>query len=196
LNAHGCIGLGGVVQDGPKCTLPLLDEFYADSEYLLSSYGHFSVSCFVKTVYQEAGGIFSFAFNPKQTFCLDNLDDQSCQVLCAQNAGGTSEVSEALSYDILYRLFGASDLKMEMDVTYYPPTSKKTDYVCTMLGKRCSVSVTRAMAYRRAYTDEDARELIRKKVAGLLVACDNGEAPGEVLSSSAATKPLTSFYPV
>ncbi len=172
-NAPDCINL--ILQDGPKCT-KVLDNFYADSDYMLSAHHCFSVSGFVKAVYQEAGGIFSFIFNPKQKFCLDRLDEDSRQVLCAQNAGGTSEVSEALSYDVLHRLFGATDLKMEMDVAYFPPTSKKTDYVCTMLGKRCSVSVTRAMAFRRAYTDEDARELIRKKVAGLLVACNNGEA--------------------
>ena len=45
-------------------------------------------------------------------------------------------MSEALSFEVFSRLLGADDLTMEMDVKYYPLNSKKTDYVCTMLGKR------------------------------------------------------------
>ena len=115
-----------------------LDVFFADSELTLHcSQGLFSLAGFSTSLFQGNGGVFTFGLNLKPNFSLDHLDETSRSLLTAQNAGGSSEISETLSFNILHRLLAASKLTMEMDVSYDPPTSKKTDYVCTILGKRC-----------------------------------------------------------
>ena len=49
------------------------------------------------------------------------------RMLNCTNAGGSSDNSEALSFDILHRLFGAELLKAEMEVKYINSVGKKTD---------------------------------------------------------------------
>lgn len=70
------------------------------------------------------------------------------QVLVADNAGGSSEVSEALSYEVLRQAFGVHAVKSEMELDYCPEGSKKVDYAVSLYAERFGVSVTRAFAYK------------------------------------------------
>jgi hypothetical protein len=113
------------------------EVFFADPELTMKNNGNlFSFAGFTKAFFLEQRGIFSFGIILKSSFSMSNLDETSRSLLTAQNAGGSSEKSETLSFDLLQRLFGAADLTMEMNVSYDPPTSKKTDYVCKLFGKR------------------------------------------------------------
>lgn len=90
------------------------------------------------------------------------------------NAGGSSEVSEMLSYEVLMRCFKANLLKTEMEVDYFPEGGAITDYVCDIFGTKVGVSVTRAMKFRGgAYTDEDAEHLLNKKLKGIIQSSKN-----------------------
>ncbi|KAF7729454.1 hypothetical protein EC973_004434 [Apophysomyces ossiformis] len=87
------------------------------------------------------------------------------------NAGGTSIISEALSLEVLHRLFGVDLLKTERELRYAPLSGPITDYSCqTTRGKHVTlgVSVTRAMAFRRRFTKDDATKLLTKKLQGIL----------------------------
>lgn len=103
------------------------------------------------------------------------------------NAGGASEKSEALSFELLNRTFGARLLKTEMEIEYDWCISKRTDFLVVMFGKRLGISVTRAMKFNpyrfrehRAtqhmlgeehyrFTYEDARSLLQKKLYGVIM---------------------------
>ena len=112
------------------------EVFYSDSDLRVQSKeGRFSYAGLIFAIHKKKGGLFSCTLNTKSDFELNCLE-ASRLLLSAQNAGGSSEMSEALSFEVFSRLLGADDLTMEMDVKYYPLNSKKTDYVCTMLGKR------------------------------------------------------------
>ncbi|KAF0720667.1 Aste57867_92 [Aphanomyces stellatus] len=93
-------------------------------------------------------------------------------VLTEPNAGGQSVVSEALSMEYMHQLFGAVDVVTEMQIEYWSPNWKKVDYLCTIYAERIAVSVTRAMKFKawEAFTLDDARTLLRKKLFGLVVA--------------------------
>ncbi|KAF0718899.1 Aste57867_1399 [Aphanomyces stellatus] len=93
-------------------------------------------------------------------------------VLTEPNAGGKSVVSEALSMEYMHQLFGAVDVVTEMQIEYWSPNWKKVDYLCTIYAERIAVSVTRAMKFKawEAFTLDDARTLLRKKLFGLVVA--------------------------
>ncbi len=60
------------------------------------------------------------------------------------NAGGSSGLSEIFAYEQLARCEGAAFLKSETEITYDPPTSKKTDLEVMMGTHKIGVSVTRA----------------------------------------------------
>lgn len=54
-----------------------------------------------------------------------------------------------------------------MEVSYFPEGGSITDYVCRISDKKVGVSVTRAMKYQAAFTEEDAHHLLSKKLRGL-----------------------------
>lgn len=92
--------------------------------------------------------------------------------LTVENAGGTSELSEALSIDLFERFFGAHSFLYEMEVTYDFYQCSIVDYRCTIGTVRVGVSVTRAMGYPDPsfFHAKDALRLLRKKLYGLIVA--------------------------
>ena len=53
-----------------------------------------------------------------------------------------------------------------MEVAYFPEGGSITDYVCQIDGAKVGVSVTRAMKYFGEYQDEDAYNLLNKKLKG------------------------------
>jgi hypothetical protein len=87
------------------------------------------------------------------------------------NAGGSSDISEALSMQYMYNRFGAADFIAEMDVPYWID-AKKCDFMMTVGSEWIGVSVTRAIPYpfNQDYTLERATELLKRKLYGLVVA--------------------------
>jgi hypothetical protein len=108
------------------------------------------------------------------------------------NAGGSSELSEALSMQYMHMMFGLNDFIPEMEVAYYIDY-KMCDYLIRLdapvdgagssqdertekedqpLSNNVGVSVTRAVSYPfgTPYTMEKARELLNRKLYGLVVA--------------------------
>lgn len=69
------------------------------------------------------------------------------RVLQEENAGGASEFSEAVSFEILHRLFDCELLKTEMNIKYaFGPWSKKTgekhSHTASCLPARCGSTET------------------------------------------------------
>jgi hypothetical protein len=95
------------------------------------------------------------------------LSEEAQMLIDCPNAGGNSEMSEAVSLDVLKTMFGADLIKTEMDIRYQWANTKKTDYSCMMFDTRLGVSVTRAMAFRRQFTEQDALHLLTKKLTGV-----------------------------
>ncbi|ORX52470.1 hypothetical protein DM01DRAFT_1336844 [Hesseltinella vesiculosa] len=83
------------------------------------------------------------------------------------NAGGSSLISEAMSMEMLARLFGAKLLFTELELKYASSRSPITDYACQIGNSLVGVSVTRAMNYRQALTKTNARRLLLKKLSGI-----------------------------
>ncbi|RUP50484.1 hypothetical protein BC936DRAFT_138929 [Jimgerdemannia flammicorona] len=100
-----------------------------------------------------------------------HLSPGSRRVRDTPNAGGSSLLSEVLSFEVLERFLGIQLSKTEMEVVYSPQGGPMTDYVVHLPqglgGGAIGVSVTRAMAYRRAYTRQDAEKLLGKKLRGV-----------------------------
>mmetsp|Transcript_42614 Transcript_42614/g.109638 ORF Transcript_42614/g.109638 Transcript_42614/m.109638 type:complete len:281 (-) Transcript_42614:637-1479(-) len=114
-----------------------------------------------------------------EVYATSFLSSGAKRILYEPNAGGNSEVSEAISFEILYRFFSASLDHTEMEIKYMFRNSKKTDYSVRIFGERVGVSVTRAMRYGSLISTEDAERLLRKKLSGILVSTENVITPHE-----------------
>lgn len=68
-------------------------------------------------------------------------------MLATPNAGGSSGLSEAFAFEVLALCEGAALVKTETQITYVPPTSKKTDILVRIDGQQVGVSVTRAVSF-------------------------------------------------
>ncbi|ELT98438.1 hypothetical protein CAPTEDRAFT_177615 [Capitella teleta] len=112
-------------------------------------------------------GIVLTEFNPFRTLDQMSLSDSAQRLMDTPNAGGSSIVSEVLSYEVLLRCFGAQLLKTEMEVCYWPTGGSITDYTCRMFNTDLGISVTRAMKYHGLYTSFDAERLLMKKLKGV-----------------------------
>lgn len=101
-----------------------------------------------------------------------DLGSLARKVLGSANAGGNSIISEAMSAELLERLYGASNIRTEMEVEYIFSNWKIADFCIHIYGKNVGVSVTRALGYpsERSFTAEKADELLRKKINGLVLA--------------------------
>ena len=95
------------------------------------------------------------------------------RMFACPNAGGSSEKSEILSFELLQRCFGADLGKTEMEVKYFPEGGSITDYTCKMFSTSLGVSVTRAMKFRGDFTVEDAERFLSKKLNGVLMSSKN-----------------------
>eukprot|EP00121_Abeoforma_whisleri_P016953 Awhi_evm1s15540 len=89
------------------------------------------------------------------------------------NAGGSSILSEIMSYELFHKTFDAELLDTEMEISYFPKGGAMTDYTCTLLGRKIGVSVTRAFAWNRDFNQEDADRLLGKKLTGCIYATKN-----------------------
>lgn len=96
--------------------------------------------------------------------------------LIIPNAGGKSAIpSEALSLQYFYERFAAKKFLLEMEIEIFFDNWKLVDFVCNIYGERVGVSVTRAMRFDdpAMFSEDDAKELLRKKLYGLVMARKN-----------------------
>lgn len=97
-----------------------------------------------------------------------DLCDGSRTIATLPNAGGTSVISETLSFEMLNRMYAAKLQATEMELRYYPLGSKITDYSVSIYGETIGVSVTRAMKFKGIFSDEDGVRLLTKKLDGVI----------------------------
>jgi hypothetical protein len=114
----------------------------------------------------------------QQSIIIDEYYLRDRVILCSSakkslevvNAGGKSQVSEALSIDYFVKYYHACDIVFEMEVEYWSCYSM-VDYLCTIKQQRVGVSVTRAMGYpdEKMFDEQSASYLLKKKLYGLIV---------------------------
>jgi len=90
------------------------------------------------------------------------------KIMNLPNAGGSSEASEVMSFELLADMFNAKLLFTEMELNY-GPGSKITDFSVQIQGVTVGVSVTRAMKFRGTFTLDDATKLLEKKMMGVIM---------------------------
>jgi hypothetical protein len=98
-----------------------------------------------------------------------DFSDGCLKMMSIPNAGGSSLISEVLSFEFL-KLFCKAELcKTEMEIGYYPQGSKITDYSVQINDEIYGVSVTRAFNFRgtQFFTVKAARHLLIKKLNGI-----------------------------
>jgi len=110
----------------------------------------------------------TFTANQSQKESM-NLCEGSNRMLHLPNAGGNSLWSEVISFEVLACMFNAKLLKTEMELEYWPMGCKITDYSVELFSERIGVSVTRALKYAGTFGEEDARNLLEKKLYGVNV---------------------------
>ena len=108
---------------------------------------------------------------PDALLGADALLSSGAQRLLAEpNAGGASRISEAFSMELLSRAFGATLLKTEMEIFYFPASGSITDFKIDLGGTALGVSVTRAMCGGpvKAFDEDAATALLTKKLGGVI----------------------------
>ncbi|KAF9292343.1 hypothetical protein BGZ68_007358 [Mortierella alpina] len=110
---------------------------------------------------------------------FDDMDwsPDAIRMLTTPNAGGSSLLSEVLSLEMLSRCLGARLAKTEMEIDYLCVSQPITDYSITLpnLSPRLhvGVSVTRAFGFNCAYRRAECRQLLWKKLSGILASSRN-----------------------
>ena len=106
-----------------------------------------------------------------QSYSEMNLSEEAKLTLNVDNAGGGSEISEALSVEYMVKFFRGSQVIPEMQVEYWIDY-KMIDYIIKINQELIGVSVTRAMGFPNpeSFTEFTAQKLIQKKFYGLVIA--------------------------
>lgn len=126
-----------------------------------------------KVCSQNHPGVVFTELRPPKPVSQMSWSNGAKRMRTCPNAGGSSEKSEVLSFELLQRCFGADLQKTEMEVQYFPEGGAITDYTCEMFSTSLGVSVTRAMKYGGDFTVEDAERLLNKKLHGVLRSTKN-----------------------
>ncbi|KAJ6248013.1 hypothetical protein M0813_18111 [Anaeramoeba flamelloides] len=123
--------------------------------------------------------IYTNEFCPNCDFCDLSLSKGAKKLLETENAGGSSIISEALSFEVLHRLFRCKLLATEMEIQYKDPHSPITDYAISIDGQAFGVSVTRAMKWPigSTFTTVDGTKLLKKKLSGIIKSTKNAMNP-------------------
>lgn len=99
---------------------------------------------------------------------IQYLSPGAQRILDLPNAGGNSVWSEVMSFEVIRCLFNCELAYTEMELAYFPYGSSITDYSINVTPHiSLGVSVTRAMAFRRSFMEEDAVRLLKKKLYGV-----------------------------
>ncbi|SIP85742.1 Hypothetical protein PACV_25 [Pacmanvirus A23] len=109
-------------------------------------------------------------FIPFMDYREFNYGINARKVLTSINAGGNSIVSEAISAEIMSRMFSAKNIRTEMEIEYLFSNWKIADFTVRMFNKNVGISVTRAASYNLPFNIESADILLRKKIIGLVLA--------------------------
>ncbi|KAJ6245545.1 hypothetical protein M0813_19964 [Anaeramoeba flamelloides] len=109
-----------------------------------------------------------------------NLSRGASKIRDSENAGGTSIISEAMSFEVLKKMINAKLLSTENEILYFPE-GKITDYAIKVTNHEHSVtlgvSVTRAMKYKAIFQRSDAIRLLEKKLFGVICSSENASYP-------------------
>lgn len=132
---------------------------------------------------------FDNAIDFDMGYVMANLSELSAggqTIVMEGTAGGSSELSEVFSFEVLHRCEGATLIKTETKVEYFPVESKKTDILVEIDGLRIGVSVVRAVGFPRdaPYTVERSVDLLTDKMSDILVSSAN------VVAADAWTKQI------
>lgn len=105
------------------------------------------------------------------SFTSIDLSETPRRSLKIQNAGGSSNISEALSIQYMHYLLGVKEFVPECEVDYWIEY-KMCDYIMKYQDANIGVSVTRAMTYPfdKEFTYDHAMCLLNKKLNGLIIA--------------------------
>jgi hypothetical protein len=123
---------------------------------------------------QELALFLEMTVRTERQLEVSAMTEDAQRVFKTENAGGSSELSEALSMELLARTLGARLHKTEMELAYFTgdgSTSKITDYSIVLDGRVVGVSVTRACKgwppVAGSYTVQDSLRLLSKKLLGV-----------------------------
>jgi hypothetical protein len=107
------------------------------------------------------------------------LTDGGFRLFTTPNAGGSSVNSEVFAFEVLHRCELAELFATETEVTYTPPTSKKTDLVVSLEGEVIGVSVARAFKFPPGspLLVSDALTLLTGKFSDIQVSSRNVNPP-------------------
>ncbi|ELT98059.1 hypothetical protein CAPTEDRAFT_208412 [Capitella teleta] len=113
-----------------------------------------------KVLDQAVCGIMGSVFIPRQSLKWMELCEGASYMKSKDNAGGSSEISEFLSFEVLHRCFGAElcETETEVDLGKGP----RVDYTCRIFGAYRGVSVTRIMK-----NIKDAKNHFEKKLCNI-----------------------------
>lgn len=139
--------------------------------------GSLSGSCgIVRTQLASASPSFeknALVFVTGETYDKASLSDGGDTIYDTPNAGGSSVESEVMSFEVLHACEGATLVKTETQIDYYPSdggAASITDILVSIDGKRVGVSVTRAYKpSNQSYPDTDVKALLEKKLEGINV---------------------------
>ena len=113
----------------------------------------------------ETSAYLEMTVHMRRTFKHWKIHKDTERMLNTPNAGGSSAISEAVSFELLHRLFDAELIATEMEIVYNFENTKKTDLICDINGVSLAISVTRAMKQKgREFTKESAIRLLEKKL--------------------------------
>jgi len=138
----------------------------------------FTITCALKNSFVMAsvvrdstkGGLVRCVFTATQAHKESMLlCEGSNRMLHLPNAGGNSLWSEVISFEVLNSMFNAKLLKTEMELQYWPLGCKITDYSVELFNQTIGVSVTRALKFGGKFEEQDARNLLEKKLYGVNV---------------------------
>eukprot|EP01095_Lingulamoeba_sp_RSL-Kostka_P012520 TRINITY_DN4984_c2_g1_i1.p1 TRINITY_DN4984_c2_g1~~TRINITY_DN4984_c2_g1_i1.p1 ORF type:complete len:325 (+),score=90.77 TRINITY_DN4984_c2_g1_i1:287-1261(+) len=124
----------------------------------------------------EESGLVCNYITPMKNYHDIELCEGANRMMHVPNAGGNSVNSEALSFEMLNKMYNAQLEATEMELEYYPLGSKITDYAISIENTDVDnnvhktiygVSVSRAMKYLGVFNHDDARRLLKKKLFGV-----------------------------
>ena len=153
------------------------NRFIVNSDFVISLPVEAPTLMRAFVTHSELAGCFTMSVDSFRPLRKVRWSPDAQRMLSLPNAGGSSVLSEALSFELIARTFGASLEKCETELSYHLTPdgvgSKMTDYAIDMYGGYpIGVSVTRAYKYRDGAEPSgldalDARDLLRKKLVAI-----------------------------
>lgn len=130
------------------------------------------------TTLSEKSGLIIMDFDQRVSINNMQLSPGSEKLKTTSNLGGSSLPSEVLSFEVLYRCFGAELIETETEIKYKVQGKATTDFVVSIFGLSIAVSVTRAVKFNsmkkiKTYTNKDAKKLLERKLKGINTSSDN-----------------------